>query len=165
MNYQKELKYRLKQPKEDTLSLHKCAENNNVRLARRLIDFGAKINEEDHQGDTPLVIAIIHQNNEIAEFFIEEGADIEKTTRISGSSPLHLSILYNNEEVFYLLIHARASLKTSDRQGQTALHLAAELGREKMVTELIGVGARTSVKEFSEKIRLYTLQVNLAKKI
>lgn len=103
------------QPKEDRLSLHKCARTNNVRLARRLLDFGANINEEDQEGDTPLVTAIIYSNNEVAELLIEEGADIEKKTRISQSSPLHLAIQYNNEEIFYLLLNAKASIKSKDK--------------------------------------------------
>lgn len=67
-----EWKNRLKQPKEDKLSLHKCAKTNNTRLARRLINLGTDINEEDHIGDTPLITAIIYNNNEVAELFIEE---------------------------------------------------------------------------------------------
>lgn len=141
----------LKQPKEDKISLHICAKTNNVRLKRRLLDFKENINEEDWEANTPLIVVLTYNSNKVAQIFIEEGADIEKPTRISKSSPLHLSIFYNNEELFYILLNAGASIKTKDKQGQTPLHVATTLYRKNFAEELIGIGAKVSTKDNEEQ--------------
>ena len=71
---------------------------------------------------------------------IKGGADVNFTND-TGHSPLHLATLYGHADVATYLIEHEASLMQTDRLGNTALHIAAFLGRWLIVEELLEAGS------------------------
>jgi len=49
-----------------------------VEIAKACIKYGCNINKLDENGDTPLLVAIEHENLELVKFFIESGASITR---------------------------------------------------------------------------------------
>ena len=76
---------------------------------------------------------------------IESGADINFTNG-TGHSPLHLATLYGHSDVATYLIEHEASLKQTDRLGNTALHISAFLGRWLIVEELLEAGSDPQIR-------------------
>lgn len=76
---------------------------------RILIQLGADVNLQGPCG-SPLHIAIIHKSNELVEYLIKNGANIEAIHHKSGMAPLHLAISDCNVEIVNMLVKAVSTL-------------------------------------------------------
>lgn len=69
--------------------LHIAVERNKLEIVKNLLDnVGFNVDEEDIKGVTPLILAILKSNLEMAEYLIERGADINELKKL-------ISITYN----------------------------------------------------------------------
>jgi ankyrin repeat protein len=67
-------------------------------LTRALLAAGAKLDEYDEYGETPLMVARIHDQAFIV-FLIEQGADVNAVNKRSGQSVLDMYTKFNKNEV------------------------------------------------------------------
>ncbi|XP_020484006.1 NF-kappa-B inhibitor epsilon [Labrus bergylta] len=88
-------------------------------------------------GDTILHLAIIHEEEFIAQKLIEifprDVLDIQNNLY---QSPLHLATYLNLTKVVKGLLEKGASLELQDQDGNTALHVACQHGQTECVTEM-----------------------------
>jgi ankyrin repeat protein len=72
---------------------------------KTLINRGANVNSTNKYGETPLIIAIEHQNLTIIKLLVENGANTKKAYK--GKTPLRYaqSIRVSNEIIEYLKLH------------------------------------------------------------
>ncbi|KAM3602531.1 uncharacterized protein V6R79_005865 [Siganus canaliculatus] len=88
-------------------------------------------------GDTVLHLAIIHENEYIAQqliqLFPKEVLDIQNNLY---QSPLHLATYLNLTDVVKSLVEKGARLELQDQEGNTALHVACQQGQVKCATEM-----------------------------
>ncbi|KAM9338991.1 NF-kappa-B inhibitor epsilon [Symphorus nematophorus] len=88
-------------------------------------------------GDTILHLAIIHEDEFIAqqliEIFPKEVLDIQNNLY---QSPLHLATYLNLTEVVKGLVEKGANLELQDQDGNTALHVACQHGQTDCATEM-----------------------------
>ena len=133
-------------------SFHHAAESaseNNVEILRKLIEFALRKNvdgvdiktsEKNAESRSPLQIAAIKGRAEIMKFLIEEkGADI-LAVDIRGKTALHLAIKRSPkiEATMYLIEKASSDLiNLEDDNGDTSLHLAANLNKFDILKRLI----------------------------
>ena len=103
---------------DDFLSKHRSLANAN------------NVDTED-KGWTPLHMAAIGGNKDIAELLIAKGADVN-TKDDKGMTPLHWSASTRVKEVTELLLAKGADFNAKDNNGKTPLDLAnkAYLGKE-----------------------------------
>ncbi|RDH82056.1 MAG: hypothetical protein DIZ78_16645 [endosymbiont of Escarpia spicata] len=100
-------------------------------VVKRLIQYGADVNERDKDGCTPLFF--LEDNKlRIAQLLIDHGAESDVKNN-SNSTPLHyLNNMFRHEwdyevaEVSLLLIKNGADVNVKDSANKTPLHLAAE---------------------------------------
>lgn len=148
--------------------LHSAVSQGYKDIVELLIANGANINAKDSEGKTPLYCAIYTNNcsKELVEFLISKGADVNAKTK-DGLTPLCAAARYNYRDIAELLIAKGADInsgKTSplfgaqqdviellldkgvdvnarNREGETALHIAAEYGNVEAVETFIQNGA------------------------
>lgn len=84
-------------------------------------------------GDTPAAISLI-----------ERGLDVN-TVDIAGNSLLIQSVRQDNKEFFDYLLQRRARLNLRNRNGETALSLAAYMGKLHFVQRLLEAGAEINM--------------------
>ncbi|NXF42721.1 NFKB2 factor, partial [Oceanites oceanicus] len=97
---------------------------------------------QDENGDTPLHLAIIHEQTAVIKQLIEVIVSIPRQQIINISNnlqqtPLHLAVITKQPQVVQLLLQARADPTLLDRYGNSLLHLALQAGDEEMLRMLL----------------------------
>ncbi|NXD75533.1 NFKB2 factor, partial [Halcyon senegalensis] len=97
---------------------------------------------QDENGDTPLHLAIIHEQTAVIKQLIEVTVSIPSQQIINISNnlqqtPLHLAVITKQPQVVQLLLQARADPTLLDRYGNSLLHLALQAGDEEMLKTLL----------------------------
>ncbi|XP_064630458.1 nuclear factor NF-kappa-B p105 subunit-like isoform X2 [Lineus longissimus] len=85
---------------------------------------------KDEEGDTPLDIAIVNKNKDVAKAMVEvaatiQDADFLNITNTDGQSAVHLAVIYKQHEVFDSLLRCYADPSVQDNDGNTAAHIIA----------------------------------------
>ncbi|NWI18138.1 NFKB2 factor, partial [Crypturellus soui] len=97
---------------------------------------------QDENGDTPLHLAIIHEQTAVIKQLIEvvvsiPNQQIINVTNNLQQTPLHLAVITKQTQVVQLLLQARADPTLLDRYGNSLLHLALQTGDEEMLRTLL----------------------------
>ncbi|XP_054019271.1 nuclear factor NF-kappa-B p100 subunit [Dryobates pubescens] len=97
---------------------------------------------QDENGDTPLHLAIIHEQTAVIKQLIEVIVSIPNQQIINISNnlqqtPLHLAVITKQPQVVQVLLQARADPTLLDRYGNSLLHLALQAGNEEMLRILL----------------------------
>lgn len=116
-----------------------------ARLAT-LLASGTNANSSDVAGRTLLMAAAELGNANAVKLLLSHGAKVNARDRLSyhdqgGSTALHRAARYQHHEIVRLLITSKADLNVCDKNGQTALHWAAENGDLPMTQLLLDAGA------------------------
>jgi len=83
----------------------------------------------DEDGDTPLHLAIIHENFTLTQYLIQLIVGVHMNLDIANNmrqTPLHLAVITRQPHMVQALVAAGASVNFPDRKGNTSLHLAAQ---------------------------------------
>jgi ankyrin repeat protein len=78
-----------------------------LEFARLLLDHGADINSQNHNGETPLLRATNKKHWELVELLLGRGADFEHRNS-AGRSPLECAMEGGAPEIVYQLVKAAA---------------------------------------------------------
>ncbi|MBL8694780.1 MAG: ankyrin repeat domain-containing protein [Planctomycetes bacterium] len=124
---------------EGKSTIHWAAIASAFRTLSSLLERGASANALDDRKRTPLHYAIIDGDPKTLAALIMKGADLSMCDD-SGRTPLHFAVLAGARstilELSYRNLHP--AIHISDRNGLTALHLAAFLGDNEILARLVG---------------------------
>ena len=95
------------------------------------------INATNAAGESPLMLAIITDQNDLARSLIKRGAAINK----EGWTPLHYAATKGNLEIIRLLLSKDAYIDAESPNETTPLMMAAQYGNESAVLLLLQRGA------------------------
>lgn len=90
--------------------------------------------------------ASAHGELEQVKELLEQGKPLNETDPVLGMTPLSHATLHGHEDVVRLLLARGADARGRNRDGGTALHLAAFLGRAKISEHLLRAGATPDLK-------------------
>lgn len=133
--------------------LHFIAMNGSVRWLLILMGKGLEeLSPQDHEGDTPLNMAIRNNKTVIAKSLIELGTEIE-TKDASMRTPLMNACLYGNLEIVKVLLDAGANWKATNAINDTWITLAQKSKNTDIVMLLVEKGASLRPMSSSTKGR------------
>jgi len=107
-----------RQDRDSYLMQAVCKENASIEIVKLLVKYGADINEEELnnlQGGysyIPLMMAINFKNFHIAEYLIENGANLNYES--NGRSPLNYAVRAGNERILSLFKQKNIILKAEN---------------------------------------------------
>lgn len=106
-------------------ALHMAVAENNFEAVKLLIEYGADINAQNDDKQTPLHAA---SSKEITEYLISKGANVNSQDK-HGNSPLHWAAKHNHLPVLQSLLSAKGIIvDKQNNDGNTPLSMAAYYG-------------------------------------
>ena len=115
------------------------------------IHEGAPINECDHCGDPPLVLAAGNGHTKVVELLLSEGADIQQSGLMKDTA-LNRAAHNGHYHTVKFLIEQGADVNALDGGDNTALHWAAMRGHVEIVNLLLQSGADKNIKNKEESL-------------
>ena len=115
------------------------------------IQEGAPLNEADHCGDPPLLLAAGNGHLACCRLLLEEGADIEQRG-VQMDTPLLRAAHNGHYQTVKFLVEQGADVNAIDNGENTALHWASMRGHVEICKYLLECGADRSVKNKQEKL-------------
>ncbi|OAQ98850.1 hypothetical protein LLEC1_01715 [Akanthomyces lecanii] len=102
---------------------------------------------KDRYGWNCLHLALMHENDELADYLITEGGLDVNVTGHDDLTPLHLTIQRKQTATIGLLIKKRASINTKAANGRMPSHEAVDKCELIVVESLIENGAKINIQE------------------
>ncbi len=113
------------------------------KVARVLVDWPEiDLNALNTQGESPLMLAALKGQLELADRMVKKGADVNKT----GWTPLHYAATSGQLQLIRLLIENHAYIDAESPNGSTPLMLASMYGTPEAVKLLLDEGADPTLK-------------------
>jgi len=135
--------------------LHLAAWKGNVKIVDQLLEAGAKINETDGCGETPLHEAT---DCEVVRRLVNAGAEVNHRSN-SRKTPLMCAAYQGRTEVARQLVDEGAVVNCADKKGDTPLHHAATKGHLQTADFLSRAGANKNAlnedRERPARVALY----------
>lgn len=109
-----------------------------AKVAQLLIDWPkTDLNAQSAQGESPLMLASLKGELELARKMISQGADVNKT----GWTPLHYAASMGQVDLIRLLLENHAYIDAESPNGTTPLMMAGMYGTAETVKLLLQEGA------------------------
>ncbi|CAK0827734.1 unnamed protein product, partial [Prorocentrum cordatum] len=105
-------------------ALHLAAKRSRVAVLDILLDARAMVDAADQNGRTGLMVASASGQARAARWLLQHGAAMEVHAHDGGNTALHYAANLPQVTLVELLLEARASPNSTDRQGRAPLHLA-----------------------------------------
>ena len=113
------------------------------KIAATLIDApNINLNALNSKGESPLMLAALKGQLELAEKMVKKGADVNKT----GWTPLHYAASTGQVKMIALLLENHAYIDAESPNGSTPLMMASMYGSPESVKLLLDEGADPLLK-------------------
>ncbi|AMO25056.1 ankyrin repeat domain-containing protein [Ramlibacter solisilvae] len=123
--------------------LYLALRDGSLKAARVLIDWPkTDIEKRTPQDESPLMMACLRGQLEVARRLIERGADVNKP----GWAPLHYAATNGHLAIIELLLDRHAYIDAESPNGTTPLMMAAHYGSPQAVKLLLESGADATMK-------------------
>lgn len=132
--------------------LRLAVRNNNQKDVEFLLSNGADADMIYRCGDTNLMISVTKGNAAISNLLLSNGARVHLSPdkRRTEVFPLLTRVVFqtpSNIHLLLLLIRNGARIEQKGRSGNTALHIAVETGRHRIVLALLDAGAEVDTQD------------------
>ena len=129
----------------DSALLDAAKKGNLSRVQKLLTPENINCRDSAGRNSTPLHLAAGYNNLEVAEYLLEQGADVNAQDK-GGLIPLHNASSYGHLDIAALLIKYQTIVNATDKWGFTPLHEAAQKGRTQLCALLLAHGADPTLK-------------------
>lgn len=117
-------------PNHERLLLE-ASEVGDLQKARHIVREAAPpvdLNCRDETGDTPLILAASSGNQELVQFLLNEGAEVDATNKSGDNALICASERPGNTALLKLLLDMGTGINSKNELGRTALIEAASIG-------------------------------------
>jgi ankyrin repeat protein len=118
--------------------LHQAVLNKSKNQVHLLLYYGANVNIQNAEGDTPMHLAAKAGLQEICHMILNDGYRVDVNIQnAKGDTPMHLATIAGLQEICQMILinGYRVDIKNAD--GETALQIAAQVGLVKICTLLL----------------------------
>ena len=136
------LEYGLEDPDYMPTLFFAIRKHASIEFIETLLENGLELTQVDDDGLSALDIAIKFKREDIIDFCVKKGMNVNDTSRPSGITPIVLAACFNNTKIVEKLIKYGAEVNAQDNNGMSAKDYAKKLGQKKMVAFLHEHGAR-----------------------
>merc|ERR1711933_347666 len=112
---------------------------------------GAPLNEADHCGDPPLLLAAGNCHLAVVRLLLDEGADIEQRG-VTKETPLNRAAHNSHLQTVMFLVEQGADVNCLDLGENTPLHWASMRGHVEIVKYLLECGADRNTRSKQDKV-------------
>lgn len=131
---------------QEATNIFDVARSGTLNEATVLVKKNPKIvNAINDAGYSPLILACYRGNNEVAQFLIENGADINYNNAMGTA--LMAAVVKNNIQIVNLLIDKNVNIELKDGNGTTAIIYAAMFKNHEIAKVLIKAKANYETKD------------------
>ncbi len=137
-----------------TCSLFRESENGNLNKVRDITSRYNVIDQQNEDGDTPLILAMMNDQLELVQFLVNVGANIELKNNY-GCNVLSFAVIRGNQYFTELFLKKGIDINFKDSKEKSLLEISLDLCLEDMIGFLIERGAKieyASVKVADAKI-------------
>ncbi|KAA0957590.1 ankyrin repeat domain-containing protein [Planococcus sp. ANT_H30] len=129
--------------------MHWAVQEECVRL---LIKNGANIKMRTFSCATPLYIACGEGNAKLADYLIQQGANVnEQVGQDDKTTPMMLASMYNYLQVVEVFLKYEGDMEIKDEEGKIALFHAAKTDSKEIIKLLLKKGAKKTIVSKSGK--------------
>jgi ankyrin repeat protein len=136
------LEYGLEDPDYMPVLFFAIRKQASIEFIEVLLENGLELKQIDEDGLSAIDIAIKFKREDVIDFCIKNGMNVNDTSRPSGITPIVLAACFSNTRIAQQLINYGAEVNAQDKNGMSAKDYAKKLGQKKMVTFLHEHGAR-----------------------
>lgn len=144
----------------------------NIYIAKILVEYGAMLNETSLFGYTPLIANAAIGNIRVVNFLLKKGCYVNNKTKSNGMAAIHFSCNAGYTNITKSLIKFGANVNIQDDRGNTPLMLALlknhpenailllKNGADKRLVDCIGFDVKTfmfNIEDISKKLELSRL--------
>jgi len=125
--------------------LHWAANKGNAEVMEYLLSKGAKTDNEDSHGSTPILFAAGggQQNTKVYDLLITHGASLKKSVNADGANALLISIANDPELVLTnYFVSKGLDINSTDAAGNNAFSYAARSGNIELLKKLMQKGIK-----------------------
>lgn len=136
--------------------LHISAQRGLYDISKYLLKYGADVKAKDIQGRTPLHMALFGGQSDTVKLLLKKGSDLSVEDN-DGNNVLHQSAhFFKSDEIFDHLHRTglKIDINKQNKQGLTALHIAAKENNKKFVHALLNRQANVDVRDFRNNTAL-----------
>lgn len=127
--------------------MHHAAMTGNTKLIAALISFGASLEAVDKEGKTPLQVALLGNSFDAVGELRRKGASAKGINFGLFFAQCLPHVIKENDAAIECWIELGANINSQNEGGSSLLHIAAELGKTKMMECLKKLGASFEIQD------------------
>ncbi len=158
------IEYELEDPDETNILFYAIRSHTSLEAIKILLEYGVDIKIIDDDGLSAIDLAIKFKREDVIQFCIDKGMDINISHRKSGITPILLAACFNNTSIVELLLKHGADINSKDKGGLTTKDYAKKLGQKKMLAFLEEKGARHNLYREDPKVEEKEFNIENRKK-
>jgi ankyrin repeat protein len=137
-----------------TTPLQICAWINNLTFAKKLVKFGANINDKNEAGWTCLHICARQAHFDFIIYLLEKGANVNEGNN-HDKTPLHVSSRHGHANIAELLLKSKANVSLINNYGQSALYVAVSRSQINIIKLLLEYGSDVNQTDKQQNTTLH----------